>query len=78
MTLDVRLSNYSKNQSWFNLSLEDYFPAGWRPIRGIFKTENSLTQEGSEDGLWDHVESKDDRLLINMSYGYGNTRKYVY
>lgn len=78
VTLDVHLSNFTKNQSWFNLSMEDYFPAGWRPIRGIFKTESALTQEGSDGGWWDHIESQDDRLLVNMSYGYGNTRKYVY
>lgn len=76
MNLTVNLPNY-ENKSWYNLALEDYFPAGWRPINGIFHTESSLTHEES-DSWWDYIESRDDRLLSHISYGYGKTRNYSY
>ncbi len=76
VNLAVNLPNY-ENKSWYNLALEDYFPAGWRPINGIFHTESALTHEES-DNWWDYIESRDDRLLSHISYGYGKMRNYSY
>ena len=66
-----------KDKSWYHLALEDYFSAGWRPIRGIFQTESALLHEETEN-FWDYVESRDDRILADMSYGYGEGRTYSY
>lgn len=30
------------------MTLEDFFPGGWKPILGILKTESSLNSEKSE------------------------------
>ena len=66
-----------KDRPWHHLALEDYFSAGWRPIRGIFHTQSILTHEET-DSWWDYVETRDDRILADMSYGYGDTRTYSY
>lgn len=60
-----------------NLSLEDFFPGGWRPINGIFKTEKSVEQSTSSS-WWSYVESREDRLLAHREYLYGDDRTLEY
>lgn len=80
VTLATTLSG-KKKESWYNLASEDFLPAGWRPIRGIFKTESMLTASNTDRAwwdYWDYTEAKDDRILSHISYGYGDTRTYIY
>jgi alpha-2-macroglobulin len=62
-----------------NLSLEDFFPGGWRPINGIFHTEQSIARD-TGSSWWSHVESREDRLLAHRDYLYQgeNTLEYIY
>lgn len=55
-----------------NLAIEDFFPGGWRPINGIFKTESSLLR-AETTSWWGYVESREDRILAHQSYIYGDT-----
>ena len=78
VTLRASLPSY-REMSWAHLSIEDFFPGGWRPINSIFQTESALEADrGGDSYWWDHIESRDDRLLAHMSYGYGDTRTYTY
>lgn len=80
MTLGVSLPDYA-NKSWHHLTLEDFVPGGWRPIRGIFKTESAFTSD-SQNGYywngWSHVEAQDDRILATSEWGYGDKQTYTY
>ena len=50
-----------------HISIEDFFPGGWRPINGIFKTEQSAI--GTIWWTWwDHIESREDKLLAYREY----------
>jgi uncharacterized protein YfaS (alpha-2-macroglobulin family) len=60
-----------------NLSIEDFFPGGWRPINSIFQTEKTITQE-SGSSWWSHVESREDRLLAHRDYLYRDDRTLEY
>ena len=77
MTLSAELEN-KKNEYWYNLAIEDFFPAGWRPINQKFDTESSLLESVEDENWWSYTEAKDDRLLAHISYGWGNTRTYSY
>lgn len=80
VTLEVSLPDYVR-RSWHHLALEDFVPGGWRPIRGIFKTESVFTSD-AQDGYywsgWSHVEAKDDRILAMGEWGYGDKQTYTY
>jgi uncharacterized protein YfaS (alpha-2-macroglobulin family) len=68
----------SKGEYWYNLAIEDFFGAGWRPINQKFKTESSLLESVEDEDWWMYTEAREDRLLAHMTYGWGNTRKYSY
>lgn len=67
----------SEYNSWYNLAVEDFYPAGWRPINSNFTTESALTHSNSND-WWSYIESRDDRMLTHIDYGNGNERVYTY
>ena len=73
----VTLKTNVPSGSTRNLSLEDFFPGGWRPINGIFKTEKSVEQSTSSS-WWSYVESREDRLLAHREYLYGDDRTLEY
>lgn len=79
VTLDVELTGY-ENKSWYYLTLEDFMPGAWRPIRGIFNTESVFTRDTADysEDSWSYVEAKNDRILATSQYGYGNKRTYTY
>lgn len=78
MTLTATIE-HKNDEYWYNLAIEDFFPGAWRPINQNFKTESSLMDNVQDNEYWwTYVESKEDRLLVHMNYGWGNTRKYVY
>lgn len=80
VTLTVSLPNYV-NKSWHHLTLEDFVPGWWRPIRGIFKTESVFTSDvnnGYHWNGWSHVEAKDDRILATSEWWYGENQTYTY
>lgn len=67
----------------FYLTLEDYVPGAWRPIRGIFQTESSATSDNNQDGWywngWSYVEARDDRIFATSDYLYKTEpRTYTY
>ena len=69
--------NTNQYNSWYNLTIEDFYPAGWRPINSNFTTESAMTHSNSSD-WWNYTESRDDRMLTHIDYGYGNERIYTY
>jgi uncharacterized protein YfaS (alpha-2-macroglobulin family) len=79
VTLNVNIPDYT-NRSWYYLTLEDFVPGWWRPIRWIFKTESIFTGDSSNYwyNSWSHVETKDDRILATSQYGYGDNHTYTY
>jgi uncharacterized protein YfaS (alpha-2-macroglobulin family) len=79
VTLNVDIPDYN-NAFWYYLTLEDFMPGAWRPIRWLFKTESSFTQDTSaySYNAWSYVEAKDDRILATNQYGYGDNRTYSY
>ena len=56
-----------------HVSLEDFFPGGWRPINGIFQTERQgLTNVMGS--WWTQRESRDDRMLLYRDATYGEEK----
>jgi alpha-2-macroglobulin len=51
----------------YYLTLEDFVPGWWRPIRWVFTTESRSTTDTNQEGWywngWSHVEARDDRIL---------------
>lgn len=56
------------DEYWYNLAIEDFFPAGWRPINQKFQTESSILENISDENWWTYTEAKEDRLLAHMMY----------
>jgi alpha-2-macroglobulin len=77
VTLKTIIPGVGAYGSWYNLTVEDYYPAGWRPINSRLKTESALTRSESI-GSWSYNESRDDRMLAHIDYGYSSTRTYTY
>jgi uncharacterized protein YfaS (alpha-2-macroglobulin family) len=80
----VRLTVTQKptNTTKYYLTLEDYIPWAWRPIRGIFNTESSAnTDTNSEYGYWNgwtYVEARSDRILATQDYVWQSDKPYTY
>jgi alpha-2-macroglobulin len=68
----------SSPDSWSHLAIEDFFPGAYRPIQKTFDTESSLIQNQQDENWWSYNETKDDRILAHLMYGWGNTRTYTY
>ncbi|MBX9809011.1 hypothetical protein K2X92_01310, partial [Candidatus Gracilibacteria bacterium] len=70
------------NSTKYYLTLEDYIPGAWRPIRGVFNTESSLnTDSSSEYGYWNgwtYVEARSDRILATQDYVWQSDKPYTY
>ncbi len=66
----------------YYLTLEDYVPGAWRPIRGVFRTESSATTDNGDGWYWNgwsYVEARDDRILATSDYIYeAEPRTYTY
>lgn len=75
LTSDLQVKN---DEYWYNLAIEDFFPAGWRPINQKFHTESSLLENINDENWWTYTEAKEDRLLAHMTYGWGKERTYTY
>jgi uncharacterized protein YfaS (alpha-2-macroglobulin family) len=82
-TIAITLDDTSR--SWYHMTLEDFVPGAWRPIRGIFRTESTLTTDvpSSEYGWWrwngwSYVEARDDRILATAEYGWWEKQSYSY
>ncbi len=78
ITVTPRASNSSK----YYLTLEDYIPGGWRPIRWVFKTESSTTTDASREygywNWWTHVEARADRIFATQDYIWRTDQPYTY
>lgn len=80
VTLKVALPDFA-NKSWHHLTVEDFVPGGWRPIRWIFKTESILMKDHQNPYAWtswSHVEAKNDRILATAEWWYGDKQSYTY
>jgi uncharacterized protein YfaS (alpha-2-macroglobulin family) len=75
--LSARLAS-SSEESWSHLAIEDFFPGAYRPINKTFSTESSLIANQQDENYWSYNESKDDRTLAHLMYGWGDTRTYTY
>ena len=73
VTLEVTVPRWSTR----NISVEDFFPGGWRPISTIFKTEKSILQD-APSSWWDHIESREDRLLAHREYLWDESTPLTY
>jgi uncharacterized protein YfaS (alpha-2-macroglobulin family) len=78
----ITISPSKTNTVNYYLSLEDYIPGWWRPIRWIFQTESSSTTDASSEyGYWNgwtYVESKIDRIFATQDYVWRNDQPYTY
>ena len=80
----VRITIHQNKSDKINyyLTLEDYIPGGWRPIRWIFQTESSSTTDASSEyGYWNgwtYVESREDRIFATQDYVWRNDQPYTY
>jgi alpha-2-macroglobulin len=76
VTLKVTLA--STGDDFSHLAIEDFLPGAWRPINQKFSTESSLIRNQNDENYWSYTESRPDRILAHMTYGYWSTRTYTY
>lgn len=80
VNIHVKIPN--ERATWQHLTVEDFIPGAWRPIRSIFQTEsrmNASTESSYDwDNYWSYTEAKNDRILATVESGYGTTRTYSY
>ncbi|NRH21094.1 hypothetical protein HOO68_03555 [Candidatus Gracilibacteria bacterium] len=78
----IKVTPKSGNNTKYYLTLEDFIPGGWRPIRGVFNTESSSTTDASSEyGYWNgwtHVEAQEDRILATQDYVWRTDYPYTY
>lgn len=78
----IRVKIPEENATWQHLTVEDFVPGWWRPIKWIFHTESRMNEDstGNYDynNYWSYVEARDDRILATIESGYGTTRIYTY
>lgn len=78
----ITVTPKSGNNIKYYLTLEDYIPGGWRPIRWVFNTESSSTTDASSEyGYWNgwtHVEAREDRILATQDYVWRTDSPYTY
>lgn len=78
----ITVTPKSGNSMKYYLTLEDYIPGGWRPIRWVFNTESSSTTDSSSEyGYWNgwtHVEAKEDRIFATQDYIWRTDYPYSY
>ncbi len=81
VTLRVKIPD--TNATWQHLTLEDFVPGWWKPMRWIFQTESKLHSDSTNDfysneTYWGHIEAHDDRILATTEQWYGTTKSYSY
>lgn len=78
----ITVTPKSGNSIKYYLTLEDYIPGGWRPIRWVFNTESSSTTDASSEygywNGWNHIEAREDRILATQDYVWRTDYPYTY
>jgi hypothetical protein len=66
----------------YYLTLEDFMPGWWRPIRGVFKTESQAMGDNHSSwyhNTWSQVEARADRILATADILWSDDpRTYIY
>jgi uncharacterized protein YfaS (alpha-2-macroglobulin family) len=80
VNIHVKIPN--ERATWQHLTVEDFIPGAWRPIRSIFKTESAMNAWSDSEydwaNYWSYTEAKNDRILATVESWYGTTRTYSY
>lgn len=71
----IRIQVKNVDTKKYHLTLEDFMPGWWRPIRWIFKTESSALKQNDTDNYWywnrwDHVAALQEKILATRNVIY--------